>query len=639
MTREEFAAEYGGGVYSLILYGPPKRGQMIDPNTGRARVKALTAPITVTVPIGTYPPNLQAAILDDDHYEDEDSSMRYGPGFNAPRPGNGRPSTVADARMFEAQLSFEERMQQRNEERERDLRQQAASVPGSLTPMVEMLQRSNEQHQEALQREFAERDRVMREQLERERVERLRAEQRAEQHAKTEAARPSETTALGEALANILGVMKGDNNSGQEIAKLTDAAAKDRESLNKQHQAEVTRVTETYERRAKDAEERADRRVKEAEERAEARIKEGTERSDRRVQEAKDDAKRQIEDVRTHMSARLQDEQRNHDRDLAAKNDSWQSRLETQKAMYENRITTLGEEITRLRAEAERFRKEAEENKDLPTQIQKFNSVAEVMGFRKDEGGGGDDEPKDWKSMLGRIGLDLVQQLPQLMESASSTVQRLRAPQSQEQMAAVQAAQYNHMMMEANQPRALAPSNGAGMFEPSPLAFGTEDGPEYQGVDEHLEPRYPSQGAPPAPMQPASQPQQQRMQPAPRRSMQSVAHPPPPPAPAAPVPRAVPSPAPADAAGGMVISDDQILQFTPVLQGALEQGASPEEFAVQFVESVGPVLARQIAATITPQRIATAVQRQPGGSQSPLVRREGQKFLRELWDAVKRAAG
>ena len=93
------------------------------------------------------------------------------------------------------------------------------------------------------------------------------------------------------------------------------------------------------------------------------------------------------------------------------------------------------------------------------------------------------------------------------------------------------------------------------------------------------------------------------------------------------------------ASGGLAISDEQILQFTPVLQGALEQGASPEEFAAQFVESVGPVMAKQIGATITPERIAAAIQRQPGGSQNPLVRRNGQKFLRELWDAVKRAAG
>lgn len=636
MTREDFAAEYGGGVYTLILYGPPKRGQMIDPNTGRGRVKALTAPITVTVPIGTYPPNLQAAILDDEHYEDEDTAMRYGPGFNAPaRPGNGRPSTVADARMFEAQLSFEERMQQRNEERERELRQEAGSVAGSLTPMVEMLRRQAETSQERLEREFNQRAGVMKEQIDRERIERQRAEQRVAEREALEARRPAEDL---KGVASIITAMKDRGPQGEDIARLTDAAAKDRERLMQQHQVEAARITETYERRAKDAEERADRRVKESEERAEARIKEGNERADRRVQEAKEDAKRQIEDVRTHMSARLQDEQRNHDRDLAAKNDSWQARLETQKAMYENRISTLGEEITRLRAEAERFRKEAEENKDLPTQLQKFTSVAEVMGFRKDGGGGDDDEPKDWKSMLGRIGLDLVQQLPQLMESASSTVQRLRAPQSQDQMAAAQAAQYQQMMLDANMPRALAPSNGVGMFQPSQLAFGTEDGPEYQGVEEHREPIYPvaAQAAPPAPMQPASQPQQQRMQPAPRRSMQSVAQPPPPPAAPAPAPqRAGPPPA---ASGGMVISDEQILQFTPVLQGALEQGASPEEFAVQFVESVGPVMARQIAATITPERISAAVQRQPGGSQNPLVRREGQKFLRELWDAVKRAA-
>lgn len=635
MTREDFAADYGGGTYTLILYGPPRRGQMVDPNTGRPRVKALTPPITVTVPVGTYPPNLQAAILDDEHYNDEDSDMRYGPGFNAPRPGNGRPTTVADARMFEAQLSFEERIQQRNEERERELRQQASALPGTLTPMVEMMQKQNEQHMHSMQREFAERDRVLREQLARERAERERIEERAVEQANLDARRPSETTALGDALSKLLGVMKNDGTKGEEIARLTEAAAKDRERLMQQHQQESARVADTYERRAKDAEERADRRVKEAEERAEARIKEGVERSDRRVQEAKDDAKRQVDDVRTHLNARLEDERRNHDRDLAAKNDSWQARLENQKAMYENRISTLGEEIGRLRGEVERFRKEAEENKDLPTQIQRFTATAEAIGFSKDGGGGDDDEPKDWKSMLGRIGLDLVQQLPQLMESASNTVRNIRGQSPQEQYA-VQQAQYQQMMEAAQaQPRALRGRDGA-VLQSGPLPWGTEDGPEYMGVAEYQEPVYPVPPPAPSPHHVQAPPEMREAPP------QAAPVPRPAPARQVPAPAPPPRPAPAPAAApaeAMSISDEQILQFTPVLQTALEQDANPEEFAEQFVESVGPQMARQIAASITPQRIAAAVQRQPGGSQNPLVRRDGQKFLRELWDSVRKIAG
>jgi len=634
MTREDFAADYGGGIYTLMLYGPPKRGAMIDPNTGRAKVKALTPPITVTVPVGTYPPNLQAAILDEQHYEDE-SDMRYGPAFATPaRPGNGRPTTTADARMFEAQLSFEERVQQRAEEREKELRQQAAQLPSALTPMVEMLQQQNSQSMQAMQREFAERDRILREQLARERAERERAEERASEQAAMDARRPSETTALGDALSKLLGVMKNDGTKGEEIARLTDAAAKDRERLMQQHQSEIKRITESYESRAKDTEDRADRRIKEAEERADARIRENSERSDRRVNEAKDDAKRQVEDVRTHLNARLEDERRQHDRDLASKNDSWTARLETQKAMYENRISTLAEEITRQRAECERLRKEAEENKDLPAQLQKFASTAELMGWQK-ESGAVDDEPKDWKSMLGRIGLDLVQQLPQLMESASNTVRAMKSPAVDP--AAAQAMQYQQMMQSsaAAQPPALASPVALrgpnGQFRGQmPMAFGSEDGPDFMGRPESLPPI--DHRATAAPV--ASPPIAQQPAPAPVPPPAQAVPPPAPVSPPAPVPASVAQPP-----AGFSISDEQILQFAPVLAGAFEQGASPHEFAAQFVEDIGAPLARQIAASITPERVAAAIQRKPGGSQNPLVRREGQKFLRELWDAVKKAAG
>ena len=66
---------------------------------------------------------------------------------------------------------------------------------------------------------------------------------------------------------------------------------------------------------------------------------------------------------------------------------------------------------------------------------------------------------------------------------------------------------------------------------------------------------------------------------------------------------------------------------------------APEEVAQGFVAQLGPQNVAQIVATLSADMIIAAILAMPDGMTSPLVRREGQKFVRDLWEQMKRHAG
>jgi hypothetical protein len=92
--------------------------------------------------------------------------------------------------------------------------------------------------------------------------------------------------------------------------------------------------------------------------------------------------------------------------------------------------------------------------------------------------------------------------------------------------------------------------------------------------------------------------------------------------------------------GGVVISGEMIVGAAPQLEQALAAGIPASIVAEQFVPSLVQQLGKENTAlliqALSPERVVQELQNAGLGA-SPLVRRAGQRFLRELNDECAKA--
>lgn len=661
MTREQFAEEYGGGEYMLVVHGPLARGGPIDPNTGHVRRKALTKAIKVTVPLSAYPPNLQASVLDDEPLDEDDPEM-YQRGFR--RPNRQGTTTNADAEIHRANLTHEERMR----DREDAIRREAIQGMPDVSQIISAQ---------------AQRDRDI--EVEREQTRREEARRREEREQRLEDQLAQARSGGGdrgvmEAMANVITALKQGGDEGgaaalkqaqDEIVRLNDRHQGEVNRLNEKHTAEVTRLIEKNntdltalrgeQDRIRDRDERAHKaeiervqaQVRDAEERARKHIEDAEARAERRVKEVEDNARRQLEeikkaeerrfnDMKDSLERRLADAKERAERDLAAATLVHDQRREAQKEMYENRITVMQQELNRERAATKEAREEVANKKDIVGQITELEATASALGWQK--GGEPSEEmPSDWKGIFAHVARDLFKNAPDMIATATESVRSLRGQPSQ--MAAMQAG-----AMQA--PPQLPPQGGAyppplrgrdgEVFVPSqPLSFASEDGPDFEPAETSFEP---PREAPPEPHQPG---QVYSSQPAPEPPPQGPPMGAPPPQPPAPQPAAAmhqqppqappqqqPMTPPLQQGAPAQIPDDMIVQFAPALKAAFEAEISPEEAAEGIIQQVGTAQAAVIAASLSPERIISVLSQQPGAINNPLLTRDGQQYLVELIQSV-----
>jgi hypothetical protein len=707
MDMGQFIREYGGGEYGLTVYGPPARGGVADPETGRIRPKALTGEVTFTVPYTPPfggPPNPEASVDFDEDAEQEaeewmqEEPMRYGPAF---RPVQSRPTTPADAKIHEAELQAQEREREREEQRRRESEQRMATLPSQIAPLLDTVQQSNTRMVELMAERNREDAARAREEYEEERARRMRLEEeqrrrdreereaerqrREEEQAKLEREReelknkPSAAEDLARAtsgmMAPVLQALTARNNDGSkgeadalrvQIAQMNDANKAELARIHEAHQNEMRREREAHEAalkreqdRAQDISDRAERRANEAEERAERRIREVQERTERDVKAAKEDGDKRVAEAERIWKDRLEDERRNHERELRSIQSNSDTRLATEKSIADNARTMLQGEVERERAEKARYQQEALEKGDVVAQVQKVTAVAESLGFTKADGAV---EGGDWKSQLLGIGVNLAQNLPEVIANAGNAVAQAKAPHVQ--VVQQPGPMYPPALPPGSQSHAPPLAAAPPMY---PGGFATEDGVDYDGLPDTRDAVYPGPAGtrpgmvpppppeavagpptvpPPMPPQPVSaqvppqpvapMPPQAPPQPAPQPAHSGPQLP----APAVPRPPATaptPPAAPAATAGAPEIPDAQILALRPVFEEALQQQVPPEQFAAELVEEHGVELVGQIAAVLSPQRITAALVKSPDGARSPLVRRAGQQYLKALFDAVNKA--
>lgn len=657
LNLAEWQEIYGGGIYRLIVYGAPTRGGVMRADGTIAKVRQ-SEPITVTFPGA---PSGNAEVYDEDEYP-----------MNAPDIGNPRrgPASLADANIVktqtDAQLTREERQALRDKEREEKLD-------------AERIKREREQGGILAQlTQSAERAAIRESEFRRELLEQQREHQRDLQErdekweAKLEAlsSKKPEKTELETALA-ISKNLQGD--PGASSAAM--------EALREQHSREVERL----QRSVKEADERADRRIAEERDRADRRIadeqqrgadrvreveKRGgdlerdlRERSDREIQRAKEESERRVSDLQHQMTTALAQEAKNHERDLNALKAQHEMLNESQRNTYEMRLETARGEVKRTGSEVERWKQEAESSKDVVGKLKKLKEDAAELGMIDASEAGGA-EPETIGQMLIKAGGGVLNNLPGIVESVGNALkgrnqQELQAARMQGRAEMVEQAGQGfpdpRQFPPPHQRRRQAPQLGGGgdyvprhMSEvvpapviargPDPWAMGAE-APQYQ-AELPREPEiqvaaYPAghTGMPPEP--------QMRPQGAPAPAPAPAAHPalaPAPPQQAGPPPSMAPPPpppAPSAEAQAALAEDQQILQAELVLRPQYQNQAPPPLVAAGILEQFGMQTVVGLATTIDAERVVLAIERS-GDPNSPFLRRDGKKYLRAIFDELKK---
>lgn len=668
ISQVDFVELYGGGIYHLMVYGPPKRRNLLNHATTSGAPQPrpmLKRPVIYTVPwdadAGGYPPNVDAAWMHDP------GDIRYMLNQGAQRPFNRAPGS-ADAAILRSELEHAEKREIRQSaRREEERREKQRETLGAIDAV-------RAAHEGTVE--------VLREQL------------------KDRSARQPPPANPLDGLGEVLQVLKPT----EDLARIRELHANDLKAQEQRHRDEIAALRAEHERernswtvekqgfdlkqqtleerldrRERDLMERSERVAKEARDDASKRVRDAEEAADRRVRTVEESARREIEALRAELERqlshqkglfemRLADAERERARAIEARDlahrateSALTSTATTEKAMLQSTLSNekaiLQAEIERYKADNAKLQKLLDEKEDLPGQVERFGQMAETLGYAKASEGGEEPKPDKW-AMVTAIAQQVAQNLPDMIRGITEAAsQRRQGPAPQ--------------VAPAVQPRQLAPQPQQRPVAPRrPVAFATEEAgmgsmpPAYSPTPHQVSAPPPQPMPQPAPMphipvhvpmQPMAQPLGFGDQPPPQPTYPPAPLPQPgmaPPPVAAPpeslgsgvdLPRAPERPARKKKAAaaaaaqppmaplpdGPVLSDDAILSKRKELEQAYNTGTTPEQVAELIALTAGGDLAI-IVRSVHPARVMRIVQGTEDGMHSPLVRKSGQMWLTEI---------
>lgn len=638
LTHEEFCEFYGGGQYQLIVYGPPARGRLIDPVTNKPKPKALSKPITVIVPYqgeGGRDPNPLAAL----EYEDPDLDGMRGQhtdvqGALLQRRTNG----LADAKIFEAATQKELTMDQRQRE---DRREEIRERREQETTAVGVVRESSQEVVKVLQRQ----------------VQDLKEELKQAAHGK------SNGTEVVSAMAQMVSAMGPRVPGEDELQRMRQSYEERIKNLTEAQVARMRDVDERHKRETDDRERGLMREKEDAIRRAEDAARYANQQMEQRSVQLTAERDREREDSRKERERLILDHQRDvdllkkdHERDIARQKEHYDNLLtverntnqrdremlkeslgtkgELLKATAESELRAANNEVTRLRADNERLKSDLDKKSNLPKQIKEFEDAAGAMGLVRDEGGR--EQELGWKQTLLRAGATAVEKLPEIIENAGKVVAMTRGAATQGPAAQRPApggmppprafppppAQGPHAYPVTHVPPVWATEDSAPPGGPLPEQFQPVALPPPAVQQPAVAQPLPAPIPMPVQVRPTAAPPTVNQGPAPQVQQR------PPPPPSGPPPAAPQASAPP----AVQVSDEDILRFAPTLEEWFgDDKTPPEVYALQYL-ALDPNL-RLVATSLTPEAVATALQRH-GRGRSPLVRRDGQRFLKRFRDAI-----
>lgn len=630
VTEKQFATYYGGGRYVLRVYGPDPRGSL-DRVSSLPIVKALTKPITLTVP-GV--PNLDLEILQEEAMTAGGwDPTSWGGGTAAGRFRRQHPPSPADATIHGQGLDFASKMLSGKEREIAELRRQGQQSQGVVEPVIGAMKEQNATALGAVKDLAGVTERVLMQQVDslKQELAELRSQLRDENR------KPSETAGAWDVLGKAITQATGSRGNSEDLNRLHSDHREEMNRLYAAHNADTHRLEETHKRELDNVRSTYDQRIstlqsqlEERERRHRDEIEDWRKRMEDRERQLRDEADKREREMTSRHDSELKRQGDQHARDLANAERQTTLVVSTEKSQLEGRIQGLKDRIEVLKEELERTRREADEKDDLEGQLGKAERTAQMLGYSKlDEA-----QPKTWQDRLAAAVAHGITNLPQILDSAGKTLQaRARAQ--------IEVGQHEEQMQRRQggpggpgQPQQRRQIRGPGG---QPIAmrrtvFATDDGtpldvnPEVAAQAAARHPFVsgsPSNPAPPPPQQPAPQPPE---------SAPPSGSAPTQPAPAAPPPEPRP-PNGAVPAEPMNFDPAELEVVRNWAETALEADADPVAFAATIIQQAGLPVASRVFGMITPDMIVKALAETPATAASPLVRREGTQWLKKVWAA------
>lgn len=613
MTEEQFQRWFGGREYHLTLYGPDPRGRR-DGN-GDVIIKRLTAPIHVVVP--HIPPNLNVmpAMAPPSKQEQtmhQDPSNPFATVF--PRP----PMTSADANIHASSLRFAETMFKQQEERIREAERRGRGNGADPMHLLNFAGDMTKTQVEALSKDAERREQILREQLAVEREERKEQEQEIRELKRV--MQENGMSRQGESIELLKYGDAANQRQAEYYRQQLEIAQRSSEEqlrlLREAHSEELKRERD----RLRDLEDHFKRVAEEDRRAAAEREKTLKDEVERVRREERDNAERRVGEVEKAAQQRYQDAEKAHEREMRTIKDNLDVKFTSERNKLEFELSSVRDRMEEAKAEAQRVRDESD-----PVQIiEKRKAEMKALGFIERD----PEAPTSvWERFAqaagGGVGQFLANTDPGALMGALSAITGGRAPQQ------------GRPQVPGRAPHQLPPGH--------PQADAQQVSQRRRRAE-----TWASQGSPiaktPGPSAPHDAPmgmQPPGEQPAPAASS---------PQPEQPAPAAPPAPEQQQAQQAPpqiklppskfheIFDDQAILSFLQNVEGAINMSFPPKEFAKQFYQQF-PEQSVKLAQRYKPQDAVDYVRSIPQAAGSPILRRDGGKWLDKMWPAILEVAG
>jgi hypothetical protein len=621
MNEEQFGRWFGGREYHLTIYGPNPRGRR-DAN-GDVIIKRLTQPIHVVVP--HVPPNLNVmpAVMPASPGPQEASMFPHDPSNPFATIFPHPPMTSADANIHASSLKFAENMFRQQQEELKEARRGQNNNNGGDLKILGFASDMTKTQVESAQRDAERREQILRDQMKEERATRREMEQelrsvkeRMEQAGLSRSGESIEFLKFGDQAAQ-----RQSEYYRQQLDNLQRSHEESLKLLRQSHDEELKRERE----RLRDLEEHF-KRVAEDDRRAAAdREKSLREEVERIRREERDSADRRVADTEKVAEQRYRDQEKAHERELRTIKDNMEVRYGSEKNRLEFELVAVKERMEETKSEMSRIREESD-----PVQIiEKRRAEMKALGFverdpeaptsvweRFAQAAGGGVGQFLARADLGQVmGAISAMSSPQQRQMPPPGARPQLPPGPQQQMSP----QAQQQMQQAQVRRRRAETWAS---QGSPVAKAPTQVPN----------------APPIMHAPVEQPAQAASVPQPQQPDQAAPPVAPQPAPVEPPPASPPQIRMPRGKFHAIFDDQAILAFLQNVEGAINMGFPPKEFAQRLYEQL-PEQSMHLVQGFTPEDAIEYVRSIPEAAGSPILRRDGAKWLHKLWPAILEVAG
>lgn len=617
ISEKKFQQCFGGREYELTLYGPDPKGRT-DHTTGLTRIKALTNPIKLIVPL--LPPNLAvlpAMLTNEEAKQESQMTQPWNPFAPAALPTAATPTTSADAQVHKSNVDLVTNVLKMTQEENRELRKARESDGnGSSKQLLDW----QKEVLDGVRKDAEARERILREEL----AEARRAAEKKEEEIEKIRLQIQHATGRTDGTALELVKTLGTNGAERE-AQRSEFYRQQLEQVRAAHQDLIRTMEERqkgeiqrYDQRLRDADDYYKKLLDEERRKGEEREKHLKGELERVRRDERDAAEARVRETKERFEERLRDQEKAFEREIRTIKENWDTKLTTTVSTKDFELAAVRERLEEAKEEAAEARARADESNDPIVVMEKAKKNAEALGYQKSE-----DAPKTpWERFAATAGAGLgtaLQNIDQWLPQAAAALSGGRNAPQQGHMQGLAAAPSPPQLTAA-----AAAARAAQARRPRAVAWASAGQP----------PTPPTEGSPAQPMgfqsetevQAAAPPQQAPAQPPPQQQ-QAVA-----PQPAAP--QSPPGQVQVENKLGQVFGDEAVMTFLGQMEMAINMGMEPDDFARRFIAGYRDAAIRMIQ-LYKPADVTAFVKTLPGSDMSAILRRDGTKFIAGLWSAIE----